>query len=299
MSRRALFWMGQAVLVGAVGAFVWRSLARHWEEFRAVEVAFHPQPGWIALSALVVWATYGGLIEAWRRILAGWGERLPYATAVRIWTISNLGRYLPGKIWSVAGLAVLAQRSGVAPWAAAGSAIIMQAVALGTGVAVVAATAPGAASPLSLALAALVAACVVAVLVWPKTMRLASRALGRELRPLHPAAVTIAALVTTLSWVAYGVAFWLLARGLFGHTSLSLASAVGVFAAGYIIGLLALVAPGGVGVREVIFIGLLAPILGSGAAVALGIASRILLTITEAGAAAAGLLTRERKGASG
>ncbi len=299
MSRRALFWIGQAVLAAAVGAFVWRSLARHWEEFRTVEVTFHLQPGWIALSALVVWATYGGLIEAWRRILAGWGERLPYATAVRIWTISNLGRYLPGKIWSVAGLAVLAQRSGVAPWAAAGSAIIMQAVALGTGVAVVAATAPGAASPLSLSLAALVAAAVVAVLVWPKTMRLASRALGRELRPLHAAAVTIAALVTALSWVAYGVAFWLLARGLFGHTSLSLVSAIGVFAAGYIIGLLALVAPGGVGVREIIFIGLLAPILGSGAAVALGVASRILLTITEAGAAAAGLLTRERKRASG
>jgi len=85
-----------------------------------------------------------------------------------------------------------------------------------------------------------------------------------------------------LSWVTYGVAFWLLARGLGLAGALPVATAAGVFALGYILGLLALFAPGGVGVREVVIIGLLTPTLGAGGAVALSVASRALLTLCEA-----------------
>ena len=53
---------------------------------------------------------------------------------------------------------------------------------------------------------------------------------------------------------------------------------------GYVLGLLALFAPGGVGVREVVLIGLLTPALGAGGAVALSVASRIVLTLTEVAA---------------
>ena len=81
---------------------------------------------------------------------------------------------------------------------------------------------------------------------------------------MSPAALGAAFLAAAVSWVAYGVAFWCLARGLLGTNTLSLGTAVGVFAAGYIAGLVAIIAPGGVGVREAILIGLLTPALGSG-----------------------------------
>ncbi|MDH4351252.1 MAG: UPF0104 family protein, partial [Gemmatimonadota bacterium] len=57
----------------------------------------------------------------------------------------------------------------------------------------------------------------------------------------------------------------------------------------YVTGLLALFAPGGVGVREAVFIALLAPSVGSSGAIILGVASRLLLTLTEVLAALAGL----------
>ena len=87
-------------------------------------------------------------------------------------------------------------------------------------------------------------------------------------------------------WVTYGVDFWLLVPGLglTGGGHLSLPTAAGVFALGYILGLLALFAPGGVVVRELTFIGLLTPALGSGGAVALSVGSRVLLTLTEVAA---------------
>jgi len=86
-----------------------------------------------------------------------------------------------------------------------------------------------------------------------------------------------------LAWCAYGVAFWLLANGIFDDHNLSVMRAVGVFAAGYIVGLVALFAPGGVGVRELVLVALLGGVMGSGSALALSVASRLLMTAAEIG----------------
>lgn len=284
--RRWLWWGGQFAVATVVAVMVWRAIARNWDEFRALHVTLAPQARWLALSVLAVFATYAMQIESWRRILAGWSQRLTYGRAARIWLLVNLGRYVPGKVWSVAGLIVLAQRAGVEAWAAAASAFAIQAVGLGTAVAVVAAATPGAESPLRLGGAAIVAAATITVLAWTRGGRALARLAGRaeQFRPLPLAAVAESAGLTLASWVTYGVAFWLLARGLGLPGTLPLPTATGVFALGYILGLLALFAPGGVGVREVVFIGLLTPALGSGGAVALSVASRVLLTFCEAAA---------------
>src|SRR2546430_13600387 len=60
-------------------------------------------------------------------------------------------------------LVVLAQRAGVAPGPAAASAFVIQAVSLGSGVAVVAAVTPHSAPPLRLALAGLAALATILV----------------------------------------------------------------------------------------------------------------------------------------
>src|SRR5207247_1569669 len=222
--RKWLWWALQLVVAGVVARMVWVAIVKNWSEFRSLHVSLAPRPGWIALSALVVFVTYAIQVESWRRVLAGWAQRLSYGRAARIWLVVNLGRYIPGKVWSVAGLVVLAQRAGVE-----------------------------------------------------------TRAAG-------------AAGVSRASWVSYGVAVWLVARGLGLPGALPVARAAGVFALGYILGLLALFAPGGVGVREVVLIGLLTPALGGGGAVALSLASRILLTLTEVAAPLGALLiTRAAK----
>ena len=268
-------------------AFVARSIARNWTEFRSLHVALTVTPAWIAASALTVLATYIMQIESWRRILAGWHQRLPFAAAARTWSLANLGRYVPGKVWSVAGLVVLAQRAGVAPGPAAASAFVIQAVTLGSGVAVVAAAAPHSAPPLRLAAAALVAVATIGALVWRPTAAWLGRLVNAAppLEPLALSAVFASTLLTVVSWWTYGAAFWMLARGLVAGAALPLTGAVAAFTLGYILGLLALFAPGGVGVREVVLIGLLAPFLGAGGAVAVSVASRVLLTVLEAAAA--------------
>ena len=282
-------------LVGlAIVGFAARSLVRNWEALRSQPLDFRVAPGWLALSALVVWCMYAILILAWRTMLAGWGQRLDAWGAARIWTVSSLGKYLPGKVWAVAGMALMAQRAGIAPWAATGSAVVLQVLAIGTGAVVAGLTGRQvieAAHPGSqVALVLLVAASVtgVALLLWPPVLRRLLRLTAPDAQhggtaPVGGIAVGIVA--NALAWVGYGFALWLMARGLLPEAGLSLGLAVAVFTASYLAGFLALFAPGGLGVREGLFILMLQGPLGIGAATALAVASRLLLTLTEFGAA--------------
>jgi len=290
--RKGLYWGAQAFAAVVVAVMVWRAIEHNWSEFRSLHVSLALRPAWIGLSVLVVFLTYAIQISSWRRVLAGWAQHLPYAQAARIWLLVNLGRYIPGKVWSIAGLVVLAQRAGVEGWAAGASAVAMQALGIGTAVALVAAATPGAASPVRLAGAALVSVATIAFLAWERGARAVVRLVGggAQFQPLPLVAVAESTGLSLLSWITYGVAFWLLSRGLGLPDTLSLARAAGAFALGYILGLLALFAPGGVGVREVVLIGLLTPALGAGGAVALSVASRILLTLTEVAAPLGALL---------
>jgi hypothetical protein len=288
------------VLGLAVVGFAIRALARNWDQLQAQPVRLEPRPALIAASAVLVWAMYAVLIWAWRVMLASWDQRLDTWPAARIWTVSSLGKYLPGKVWAIAGMAVMAQQAGVAAWAATGSAVVLQALAIGTGAGVVGVTGavaleaahPGARA----ALGALIAASAIGVglVLWPPFMRrlLATAKVQSGAAAPRPIGVLLGIVANVVAWIGYGTALWLLAQGLLPASRLDLASAIAVFTASYLAGFLALLAPGGLGVREGLFILMLQPVTGLAAATVLALASRVLLTITEFGAAAPFLLTR-------
>lgn len=292
---RAIQWLLGAAIVG----FAVRSLVRNWDELRAQPLDWSVQPGWLVLSALVVWLMYGLLIAAWRIMLAGWGRELDFWSAARIWTVSSLGKYLPGKVWAVAGMAAMAQRAGVGAGPATGSAVILQVLAIGTGAAVAALTGwsslrtayPGA--EVGLAALVLITVVALAVLLRPGSVRRIVRiAVPEATVSLTPpvGAVAFGLAANTIAWLGYGMALWLLAQGLLPKAGLGLMPAIAVFTASYLAGFLALFAPGGIGVREGVFILMLQGPIGIGAATALALASRILLTVTELGAAVPFLL---------
>jgi uncharacterized membrane protein YbhN (UPF0104 family) len=264
-----------------------RTVGKNWAEFRSLEINLHPRAGLLGLAALAVFLTYIWYIEAWRRLLAGWAQHIGFGAAARAWCLANLGRYLPGKIWSVTGLVVLSQRAGVRGSAAAASAVAFQALVLGTGVAVVAGATPHATSALRLATGLVVALGSLGVLVWGPTARWIGRVMNAEapLTALPLSAVGLSSAFMLLGWLTYSFAFWLFVRGLLPEAHLPIATAAGAFTLSYILGTLALFAPGGIGVRELVMVSLLTPSLGSGGALAASVGSRVLLTLTEAGAA--------------
>jgi hypothetical protein len=296
--------VAQALAGLAIVGFAIRTLARNWDQLRSQPPEWQLRPGWLVLSLVLTWLMYALLILGWRSMLNGWGQRLDGWSAARIWILSSLGKYIPGKVWAVAGMALLAQRAGVAPWAATGSAVVMQVLAIGTGAAVAglagARNLESAQRGAGAVLLLLVAGAIISVglLLWPpflrRLLRLAAPQAAGE-RPPTGRGIVVGIATNIVAWLGYGLALWLLSRGLLPSSGLGLRLAIAVFTASYLAGFLALFAPGGIGVREGLFILMLQKPLGVGAATSLALASRLLLTVAELGAAVPFLVFRRRQ----
>ncbi|MGH7507837.1 MAG: hypothetical protein ACREMZ_00015 [Gemmatimonadales bacterium] len=283
---RALQFIAGALLVG----LALRSVVMNWQSFRAQPVEWRFSTAWIAASVIVVFASYALLIEAWRRVVLSMGERLAFLPAARIWFLASLGKYVPGKVWAIAGAAVLAQRAGVDPATAVAGAMVLQALAVASGAAVVAITAREAfqavgpwAVPAGAAVIAISLAGVGLLASQPfldRIGRLLPRSWPRP-RAIPLPMLALAFVANAAAWTGYGVALLLLARGLLPDVALSLPQAVGVFTCSYLVGFIALFAPGGLGPRESVFLLMLAGDIGLKPAAALALASRLLLTGTE------------------
>lgn len=283
---RALQFIAGALLVG----LAIRAIVANWQTLQSQPIEWQFSTGWIVASVLVVFASYAILIEAWRRVVLSMGETLAFLTAARIWFLASLGKYIPGKVWAVAGAAVLAQRAGVDPSVAVAGALVLQALALASGAAVVAVTAGETfqavgqgATPIAAAVILVSLAGVAGLTSQPLLDRVGRLLPAAWPRPRAiPAGMVVAAFVANVcAWIGYGVALLLLARGLLPDVVLSLPQAIGVFTCSYLAGFLALFAPGGLGPRESVFLLMLAGDIGLKPAAALALASRLLLTGTE------------------
>ncbi|HEX5074132.1 MAG TPA: lysylphosphatidylglycerol synthase transmembrane domain-containing protein [Gemmatimonadaceae bacterium] len=291
-------WLLAAIVVG----FAVRELARQWQgvapALEGLRLDWLPV---LASGALVI-ATYLLLIEAWRATLRVWSESLPFADAARIWFVSNLGKYVPGKVWQIAAMGALAQKRGVSATAAIGSSLLVNLVSVLAGFAVIAVTAAGRVGAVvgaqstgggersaqlmvvGVAIAGAVALGLAPVAV-PRLAVLAARMTGRPLAipRVPPKAVWVAAGSTVASWLAYGVAFFLFARGITPRVTGNALSYIAVYTGSYLAGYLALFAPGGVGIREAAIV-IAMPKFGLASAAdaaVIAITSRLWLTILE------------------
>jgi uncharacterized membrane protein YbhN (UPF0104 family) len=217
--------------------------------------AIQPRWGGVATASLIVLATYGFLIESWRRVLAEMGGRLSPLRAAHIWLVSNLARYVPGSLWQLGAMGVMTQRRGVALSISTGSAVVLTIVNVLTGLVVFALTsarAPelGGKGIWFVALGTL--ALLVAPFALPKVGRLARSVTGRDIvmPSVGSRALIIAALSTTVAWIAYGVAFWILANAVLPDAPRSLVGCIAVYTGSYLLGLLAVAPPAGLGVAD-------------------------------------------------
>lgn len=273
--------------------FAGRTIVRQWREFAGQPLVVHPQWWWLGASAAVTFATYGVLVQTWRAILDAWHAELPFWSAARIWTVSNLGRYVPGMIWQVSAMGAMATQEGVSATAAAGSAILSTIVNITAGIAVAMVAGWATLGVLSqghqaLGIALLVvAAAGLATLPFamPQLLRLAERVLRRPVpvAALPPRAVLYAIAGNVASWVLYGLAFQWFVRGLLGVTSGTFTDYVAVWAACYVIGYFFIFLPAGVGPRDAALVVALPALhlTTPPQALLVTVASRLWLTILE------------------
>jgi uncharacterized membrane protein YbhN (UPF0104 family) len=245
------------------------------EELRAFDRSqIHPRWGLVLLSCGVLLLGYLYSASLWGLLVKELGgPEIGTRTAWRVFFTANLGRYLPGKVWQLAGMALLARREGVPAGTATAAALLGQVFSLagatlvGLGVLLrgEGGWVEGGKWAGVLVLALLVVMGAVPGELWP------DQAFGVRWLGLY-----------AVSWILQGGAFWILAMGVGARMDPVLGLAI--FPAAYLLGYLALFAPAGVGVREGFLIAFLNPIMGAGGAF-LAVLARFWTTIIELGLA--------------
>lgn len=286
----------QALLITAALVFLWRFARGHEADLSRVSVRI----AWVPLVlASIVWAiAFGGLVILWSRSLAWWSTSMRPVAALRVFFLSNLARYVPGGVWQFAGLAAMSATEGVSPVAATAAVLFQQAALLATGAALALALSPialetylsrwGIALP-SLATRLTLAAAIVVILiaVLPPLLRPLRRIIERRISDVraipHVTALQVAGYIaaTIAGWVGYGASFALFARAVLPDTALAPLTAGAIYVAAYVAGIIVVILPGGIGVREGVLVAALTPLIGVDRALYLAITSRLWLVALE------------------
>jgi len=259
-TERRVRVLAQVLLVAAV-VFVVLRVRSLWHGSH-VELA---SVDWAALAGSFVLAMLGTAAGAliWLVILDGLGVK-PRLRWAGLFFQAQLGKYIPGSIWQYAGRAAVARSNGI-PVGPVGVSLAVE-----------------------FAAAAIAAGSMAAFLVgWWGALILAAVAVllaasGRPTRSRLPAHVTIRATLLYLPvWLLLGASFWLCARGLVAAPDGDLALYMGTFAVAWLAGLLAIYAPGGLGVREAVLVALLHGRIGAADALVVAAASRLILILVD------------------
>ena len=269
------------VLVGLVVVFLAVALVRNWEAVRDDLQAL----SWVDLlasgiaGALAV--TCSGM--GWRVVLTGLGEHVPVHPALTVFFAGQLGKYVPGSVWTAAIQAELGRRRRIAASTMLVSYLVALMIAVATGGLVGLLALLGTEGSRATALWMLLVALLLgAALVRPGWLNAGlAWAFARAGRTPPPVALPGRALAASVAWLIacwtfFGLHAWLLARPL-GAGAADLAPTIGAFALAFVAGLLVVPLPAGAGVREGVLVATLAGAIGAPAALTVSLVSRLVL----------------------
>lgn len=237
---------------------------------------------------------------AWSSSMKGVGAPLPALWSVRIFFVSQIGKYLPGSIWPVVTQMEMTRRRGISRSTSATGSLVAMAVGVVTSACVAAATlitaTPGGVRTYWYLLALVpVGAALLTPPVLSRVLTLVARATRRTYTApeLSWRGLVEAACWSLAMWLAFGAHTWLILQDLDAGSpddAPSLLLSTGAFAFAWLVGFLFFLAPAGVGAREAALVVAFSGALTSADALVLAIVSRALLTLVDALAALVGVL---------
>ena len=259
-ARNLIFLLVAGFISYQLGRQIWLN----WREVYPRLASF--DPFWALAAILLVAGHYliGALL--WENILAKLLAPLPLGKGVRIWAFSQMGRYIPGKVWTVLGRLHLCERENIPKLTTSISISLDMLLAVIAALLLFLLGLPFWPSPLPLANFNYLLLLVPPVLlllhprIFEHTLNFLLRLLKQE-----PVRINLGfgilcqlMLLALCNWLIVGAALFCVIRTIYVVDFKILFLGGGIFACAWILGMLAIFAPSGIGVRE----GVLAYLLG-------------------------------------
>jgi uncharacterized membrane protein YbhN (UPF0104 family) len=293
----------------AIAYFVVTTTISQWPYVRET---FH-RLSWPVVTASLIAALLGIATSAmaWRAALADLDHQVPIRPAAQVFLVGQLGKYLPGSVWSYVLQMELGRRAGIPRARAFLASLISTGIGIAVGLAIGAlaigpaidASRSGAHPTLARTAFYLVLVLLPIALVCahPRVLtRLAALALRMLRRPAPSRPLTWPGVLRVAAWSAagnlfFGVHLWLLAGAQAGDWA-GLGLCVAAIGLSVSVSTFVVIAPSGIGVREfLIAVTLMALGLPYGAGYAIALASRLIATVADVLAAGGAALAAARR----
>lgn len=263
----------------------------------------------VTVAMIAVFVGIGAGTMSWQVLVDDLGKPIGVGRGAQVFLVGVLGKYLPGSVWAYLLQIELGSKAGLA------RARVFAATLFSLAVAAVAALIAGAiAVPTLVNLDSRLAWLpwlylllpIALVFLYPPILtaivRIAFRLLRRP-RPDHP--VRLRVVLASLGWalvsfLSFGVHLWMLADTREGLTIGPLALCIGTMGVAMIASLVAFILPSGAGIRELVIVIALTPLVGVVPAIAYAAVSRLMFIVADlvsaGGAAGLAVVARRRRG---
>ena len=302
-ARRVFSSTIKLVIFLGILAFVGWAL---WTNFRQIDfstITFSILPVVVSMLLLVGVSTVQMI--SYRSLLAAYAHAPPWRAMAAVAWVPPLGKYVPGKVAALLGAMYMLRRFNVP------AAVAISVVLVLDGLAVIAGLISG--SPLLLwepiervlpggwiycAIVIMVGIVCLHPAVFGRLVNFGLRKLKRPPLPKMPnlAHYLVPVACAFAQWFLAGLALWFMARSVDDVDTDKIPLFISIAALAMTISYLAIFAPGGLGVREAIYLATLTTILGPKSAIVVA-AMRLAQTLVELGLAGVGMLLLRGNGA--
>jgi len=283
--KKIMVWINRGFLTAAMLFAGW-FLIKQYDSIRKILVTADISGLVLSFSILVLFVIIQAFLGA--SVLRTVGGGAPYRITLPIILTSLLGKYIPGKIWVVTMRLTSLSRHRISAATVIASSVIEHVFAISTGLLVFLLSS----SDLDFSLRTLpttvaVTIFILFILLPEKVHTLVNRILGilrHEPLPTWPSRGRSFGYTAcyTANWLILGFGIYILAGSLIPELgSLDVVTVSGFYALSVIAGFFAVFAPGGIGVREGIFVLALHPYTSAMNAVFVALTIRLVLSIAE------------------
>jgi uncharacterized membrane protein YbhN (UPF0104 family) len=291
-TKKILIRSVQVVIILLIFYFLITALVSNWSQVKDFDWKFNYYLLTIAFALQIL--TLLWLLQILKWILKKTGSSVSYRRLFKVWFISSLGKYLPGKVWQFLGMIFLLEKEGVPKKNTFSSVVLGQTLSVISGLFVGALFLGSdlysqilSKNPGLMIIIIVFFMGILALFFYPKLleriMNFGLRVLKKDqiLLDFKSKDIFLYFLFYSLAWFSFGLGFTIFVKAFIPASLGIYPGLTGAFAFSFNIGFLALFAPGGIGVREGILVLLLEAYFPAPVAILISILSRLWVSLVE------------------
>lgn len=236
----------------------------------------------------------------WYILLKKLKARINLLSSIAIWSVSTLGKYIPGKGWQFVGIVYIAKKLGVNYETSISASLIGQILAIVAGLIVSFSILKTHIPPVFVTFFIAVSLLFIYPVFLNRLLKLFGKVSGKKIMriSLTTKDTVLVTLLYFIGWLVFGIAFNFLTLSILPGSGFDIVKYAKIFVSSYLLGLFAIFVPGGLGIREGVMAFLLGKNIPSYLASFISIYARLVVTLAELSLTAFGIVYLKKIGVS-